>query len=736
MLAKSSCETIYYYTGAVIDTRYVLQDFLGEGGMACVYRARELHAPHPYAIKFLKSTFSNNTELLGHFGREAQNMKNLAHPNIVRFYDFVHHEDYAYIVMDYIDGFSLSAVLKKLRQREEQLPIDEAVRILIQVARGIDKIHRANFIHRDIKPGNILIEKQDGTAYVADLGIMIDLHDENLLSLAAGTRAYMPPEQQIGERADRTADIYAFGIVAFELFAGQRPFTAKKELKREEAENDLIRQHFESPVPSVLPFRSELPAALDPVLAKALAKKPADRYQDVLEFARDIHAVMSPHLSQDLQDFSEIRAIKPTDIYYVEPGTVTVAPPRQSSVSLVLGILILGLGLIVLSWVISTANNNVTLNATASAVAAVLLQTPSATATPSLTATLTFTPTYTLTFTPSPTSSPTFTPSLTATLTQTPSVTPTASPTATLTPTSTASLTPTLTPTPTDTATITPTPTATSTFTPVATTSIDGASLLPLVSGQSALGLEPNAPLTLVPDVSRPLIRLNVGIVNGFRVAATFSEITSQTRRYGVAYRIQDNRNYLLFTINPSEHRWQLEQIINGQAAQLDSGATAEDGLNTVIVSGQHDFFRIEVGATAVQHTNDRWSVGGLGLWLEGSETVTLDALSVSLLGTDALSPLDVLRTNALAMQATGDIVNNTIDCPAYIPLYVGLSSYLNIATLAQKTQQLIDVGQLVYLRCQAESPDAALSFSGSLRDFLNWQTGLARIIEELASDD
>lgn len=733
MPAKSSCETVYYYTGAVIDNRYVLQEFLGEGGMACVYRARELHAPHPYAIKFLKSNFSNNTELLEHFGREAQNMKNLAHPNIVRFYDFVHHADYAYIVMDYIDGFSLSAVLKKLRQREEQLPLNEAVRILTQVARGIDKIHRANFIHRDIKPGNILIAKQDGTAYVADLGIMVDLRDETLLSLAAGTRAYMPPEQQIGERVDRTADIYAFGIVAFELFAGQRPFTANKELKREEAENDLIRQHFESPIPSMSLFRNDLPPALDAVLAKALAKKAADRYEDVLEFARDIHRVLAPRLAEDLQDFSEIRAIKPQEIYYVEP-TITTAPPSQRSLaSFILGLIVLSLGLGILSWVVWSATNTTSLNATAAAIA-VLLQTPSATVTASPTETSTATASATETSTTTPTDTPTLTPTdtPTATATDTPTLTPTDTPSVTPTFTPTASVTATSTATPTETAT--PEPSSTWTPVPVATTSIDGASLLPLVSGQSALGFDQNASLALVPDSNRPLTRLNVGIVNGFRVSATFSDVTEQTRRYGIAYRIQDNRNYLLFTINPDMHRWQLEQVINAQPTVLDSGGTAVDGLETIIVSGENDFFRIEVGSMPVEHFSDTWSTGGVGLWLEGRETIVLDAVSFNLLGADALTPLNALRTNAVAMLATGDVVNNTINCPAYIPLYTGLSSYATIPSLSQKAQQFISTGQLVYQRCQSESPEASLSFAGSLRDFLNWKNGLSQLISELQS--
>jgi serine/threonine-protein kinase len=739
MPAKSSCETVYYYTGAVIDNRYALQDFLGEGGMACVYRARELHAPHPYAVKFLKSNFSNNAELLEHFEREAENMKNLAHPNIVRFYDFVHHPDYAYIVMDYIDGFSLSTVLKKLRQREEQLPLDEAVRILTQVARGIDKIHRANFTHRDIKPGNILIAKQDGTAYVADLGIMLDLRDDTLLSLAAGTRAYMPPEQQIGERVDRTADIYAFGILAFELFAGQRPFTANKSLKRDEAENDLIRQHFESPVPSVSQFRSGLPAALDPIIAKALAKKPVDRYQDVLDFARDIHRVLAAQLSEDLQDFSEIRPIKPQESYYAE-NVVDVPLPTQQRLTpliIVVGVLVFGLILIIIGGLFSAANN-AAVDATANAVAALLQASPTI-PTATLTATATATPS--ATFTSTPTSTPT--PTASATSTSSPTQTPTSippSPTETTTHTPIPTLASTFTPTPmpvilsTEASTLTNTPTVTPTPTPMPTSILDRADLRSLVTDQAALGLEAGAPLSISPNPNQPLLRLNVGILNGFQVAMTVAGELSEITRYGIAYRIQDHRTYLLFSVQPGENRWQLEQVEDGEATLLQSGETNTAEASTVMVSGQEDVFRINLGAAAISDINGTWRLGGVGLWVEGSTALRLQSLSVSLLGPDARAPRNVLYINAEAMLATGDIVNNSVDCPTYIPLYAGLASYLQIEEVSDVAQELIEVGEYVYRRCEADSPDAPRTFEGGeSRELGQWQTDLKAIVDTLS---
>ncbi|NWF68770.1 MAG: serine/threonine protein kinase [Chloroflexi bacterium] len=717
--ARSSCETVYYYPGAVIDDRYVLQDFIGEGGMACVYRARELHAPNPYAIKFLKESFLQNRELFEHFKTEATNMKNLAHPNIVRFYDFVPHSDYTYIVMEYIEGFSLSTVLKKLRQREELLPLDEAVRIITQVARGIDKIHRANFIHRDIKPGNILIASKDGTAYVADLGIMIDLHNEKLLALAAGTRAYMPPEQQVGERVDQTADIYAFGILSFELFAGQRPFVADKNLPRDQAESDLIRQHVEAPVPRVSQLRTELPTALDDILAKALAKKPADRYQSVLDFARDVHIALASQLSAELQDFSEIRPIKPSEKYSTTE-TPPVAANRRNWLPLIVALLLIGVGLVLLGGIASSSlNTRSTPTPTVSATVQVLaaasqsptaVLTPSATRTP--TATLTASVTYTPTFTPSATS--------TSTATHTPTPTNTSSPTAS------------------STAIITPTPS------PAPTIFLDGEPLFEFLSGPSALGS--GASLQIIPSAQQSLTRLNVGALNGFRVALSLAGDLSRITRYGIAYRLQDPQNFLLFTINTAARRWQIERLQGGQITAAESGELPEGGFDTLILSGEDQYFRIEIGSLLLQRTDDTWPNGGLGLWLESAagSPVEIAMLSINLLGADALAaasqtPTPFVDTRAsliAALQAlldSGNITTSIVDCPAYISLYDSLQNYLSDPELSASAQSAIDIGQVIYRRCQSESPDAPLAFSSGPRDFYLWRDRLSALIVTLS---
>jgi serine/threonine protein kinase len=301
---RDKCETEHYFVGATIDERYLLTDFIGAGGMACVYRAQEQGSPHEYALKFLKAEYHNMPYLIEYFRDEASSMRDLAHPNIVRFYRFVNKDDYSYIIMDFVDGFALSDVLKLAAKQKQNLPLDEIVRVMTQIARALDAIHRESFVHRDIKPSNVLIDRKTGQAFLTDLGIT---SATNTRMEGAGTMAYMSPEQAETWVADQRSDVYSYGIMLFEMLAMERPFRVSGGLSGSEAEADLLRKHKEAPVPDVTEYRRELPKALNPILAKAMAKKPQDRYQSILDFAQDVHQVLKPKLSADLQDFTKIQ---------------------------------------------------------------------------------------------------------------------------------------------------------------------------------------------------------------------------------------------------------------------------------------------------------------------------------------------------------------------------------------------------------------------------------------------
>jgi serine/threonine protein kinase len=301
---RDKCETEHYFVGANIDDRYELTEFIGAGGMACVYRAQEQGSPHEYAIKFLKAEYHNMPYLIEYFRDEASSMRDLAHPNIVRFYRFVNRDEYSYIIMDYVDGFALSDVLKLTAKQKQAMPLDEIVRVMTQIARALDAIHREGFVHRDIKPSNVLIDRKSGRAFLTDLGIT---SATNTRMEGAGTMAYMSPEQAETWVADQRSDIYSYGIMLFEMLAMERPFRVAAGLSGSEAEADLLRKHKETPVPDVTEYRRDLPKELNAILAKAMAKKPQERYQSILDFAHDVHEVLKSRLSEDLQDFTKIQ---------------------------------------------------------------------------------------------------------------------------------------------------------------------------------------------------------------------------------------------------------------------------------------------------------------------------------------------------------------------------------------------------------------------------------------------
>ncbi len=338
------CQSRYYYVGATIDDRYKLSDFIGVGGMACVYRAKEMGAPHDFAIKFLKDEFHNRDYLVAYFEEEATSMRNLAHPNIVRFYRFVNHANYSYIVMDYVDGFALSDVLKLSDAKNTRMPLDEVMRVIIQVARALDTIHRESFVHRDIKPSNVLIDRQTGKAFLTDLGIT---STQGAKIEGAGTIAYMAPEQSKTWTADQRSDIYAYGILLYEMLAGKRPFNVKAGLYGAEAEADMLRKHQEAPVPNVTDLRSDLPRELNKIIAKAMAKNPDDRYQSVIEFAQDTHKALKGKLSADLQDFSTVQH-RQIDV----PMLPALAPANESQ-NLLRLIALIGIAAIVLGGLLT-----------------------------------------------------------------------------------------------------------------------------------------------------------------------------------------------------------------------------------------------------------------------------------------------------------------------------------------------------------------------------------------------
>ena len=262
--------------------RYVIEREIGYGGMATVYLALDLKHNRKVAVKVLLPELARSVTAT-RFLREIEMAAGLTHPNIVAVYDSGEangpdiSSPYLYYVMPFIDGESLHYRLHD----EKRLSIEDAIRVAREVAEALSYAHKQNIVHRDIKPGNILFV--EGHAMVTDFGIgkaMCDAcgDDITLIGGLVGTPNYMSPEQAGGEEVDPRTDIYSLGCVLFEMLAGDLPYPA------ENAQAAMAR-HAIDPIPSVRAVRRDVPAQLDAVVVKALAKKADDRYATAAEFA-------------------------------------------------------------------------------------------------------------------------------------------------------------------------------------------------------------------------------------------------------------------------------------------------------------------------------------------------------------------------------------------------------------------------------------------------------------------
>jgi len=264
---------------------YLIGKEVGQGGMATIYQAKDTHHQRPVAVKVLRPDLENEEDFLKRFQREAQNMARLQHPHILPVYDSGIFEETGqlYIVMAWVAGGSVD---KRLEQREGTLPLEEATRIVEQVAAALDFAHRHQVIHRDVKPSNILLT-EDGQAILADFGIAKAAHESRLTvsGSSMGTPFYMAPEQIQDRALDARADIYALGASLYHMLTGRPPFLGRL--------SEVLLQHINQVPPPLETTNSKLPATLNDLMSKALAKDPQDRYQTAGELALALRANVS-----------------------------------------------------------------------------------------------------------------------------------------------------------------------------------------------------------------------------------------------------------------------------------------------------------------------------------------------------------------------------------------------------------------------------------------------------------
>ena len=286
--------------GTLLAGRYVIEEVIGEGGMATVYRARHKLVDRPVAVKIMNPMLASDPIVRERFRREARSAQSLAHPNIIEIFDQGDTEDgTCYIVMELLRGESLAAVINRGR-----LDVDRAIHVMIQISRAIARAHDLEIIHRDLKPENIfLCRRDDGSDLVKllDFGIAKSRHDSRLTGQGElfGTPQYMAPERILGNDTGGSSDLYALGVVFFEMLSGELPFNAPDVAT-------FFVKHMNEKARPVSSLNPKVPSALDSLLDKLLEKDPKDRpvdahrvHQDLLEIVRERDGAAPPNADEE-----------------------------------------------------------------------------------------------------------------------------------------------------------------------------------------------------------------------------------------------------------------------------------------------------------------------------------------------------------------------------------------------------------------------------------------------------
>ncbi len=295
---------------------------LGEGGMAAVYKAFQPGVDRMVALKVLPQHFAKDPQFVDRFEREAKVLARLQHPHILPVHDFGQADGYTYIVMPFIDSGDLADLMK-----ERRFSMAESGRIVTQVGDALDYAHSQGIVHRDVKPSNILVD-QRGNTLLTDFGLAkIVSGCANKLTgsgFIIGTPEYMSPEQCMSEEVDGRSDIYAVGVILYELVTGRVPFSAETPVA-------LIFKHINDPLPPPRQIDPGISEAVEKVILKAMAKEPADRYATAGEMTRALQAALETGVLATPGPETDRTVILPdTPLSPAMPSKVTAAPAKTA----------------------------------------------------------------------------------------------------------------------------------------------------------------------------------------------------------------------------------------------------------------------------------------------------------------------------------------------------------------------------------------------------------------------
>lgn len=307
------------YVGKRLDGRYEIQEIIGVGGMAVVYKAYDNIDDRIVAIKILKEEFLANEEFRRRFKNESKAIAVLSHPNIVKVYDVSFGDKLQYIVMEYIDGITL----KEYIEQQKVINWKEALHFTTQILRALQHAHDKGIVHRDVKPQNIML-LQNGNIKVADFGIARFSRNETrtMTESAIGSVHYISPEQARGEITDEKADIYSVGVVLYEMLTGQLPFQS------DNAVSVAIMQ-LQSDAKRPREINPDIPLGLEQITLKAMQKNPRDRYQSAAEMLLDLDEVKrNPSVKFDYSYFVDNEPTK-----FVSPNSGKISVAVQNAVA-------------------------------------------------------------------------------------------------------------------------------------------------------------------------------------------------------------------------------------------------------------------------------------------------------------------------------------------------------------------------------------------------------------------